>query len=323
MTTPNPNRRKQLEGRSLIMAMWGNLFMAAAGIVAGVLSNSNAIMMDGLFSLIGFGSAFLGRRISFRLDAGPDKLRPFGYAADEAIFSTFRSLSLLGLVLFAITNAIKNIYSYLNGIMPEPLNFAPMFVYFALIGATCVLLWAFHHFTWRRTGRNSSILRLEAKAALFDGLITAAAGVGLAAIYLFRDGPLAPVAPVGDSIIVLVLCLLAIGSYVRDFWGGLGELASVSASPEHLASARRALRATISDDGGALRDMSVTKQGRAFLVTVYYDPRRPVTAAEMDALNLRMIRDARTALTEADVFLMITEHPRRWPDAINPNQDNP
>ncbi|MCB4455634.1 hypothetical protein [Leisingera sp. McT4-56] len=122
----------------------------------------------------------------------------------------------------------------------------------------------------------------------------------------------------GDSVIVLLLCLLAIGSYVRDFRGGLGELAGASASPESVAAARRSLRSAIAEDGGALQDMSVTKLGRTFLVTVYYNPGRPVSAAEIDSLNLRMIQDARKALTGADVLLVITEHPRRWPEALNP-----
>ncbi|KIC21096.1 MULTISPECIES: hypothetical protein [unclassified Leisingera] len=64
--------------------------------------------------------------------------------------------------------------------------------------------------------------------------------------------------------------------------------------------------------------MSVTKLGRTFLVTVYYNPGRPVSAAEINSLNLRMIQDARKALTGADVLLVITEHPRRWPEALNP-----
>ncbi|WP_170424292.1 cation transporter [Ruegeria arenilitoris] len=321
MSMPTADRRKQLEGRALIVAMVGNLFMGAAGILAGVLSNSNAIMMDGLFSLVGFGSALLGRQISLRIDAGPDKRRPFGYAADEAIFSTFRALSLLGLVLFAITNAGKNIYSYYNGMTPEPLIFGPMFLYFATIGLTCLLLWAFHFFTWRKTGKTSAILRLEAKASLFDGLFTAAAGIGLGAIYLFRDGALAAIAPIGDSIIVLFLCLLAIGSYLRDFRGGLGELAYATASPDLLAAARRALRPVITEDGGALRDMSVIKQGRTVLITVYYDPLRAITADQVDTLNLRMIADARQAIDGADVYLMISQYARRWPDEINPYRD--
>lgn len=306
------------EGRSLAIAMWGNLFMAAAGIGAGLVSNSSAILLDGLFSVIGFCSALLGRRISRRAEAGPDHARPFGYAADEAIFATFRALSLLGLILFAVANALRNIYGHAAGQAPVPLQFGPMILYFAVIGITCALLWSVHYLTWRRTGRRSAILRLESRAALFDGIITGAAGLGLGAIYLFRDGPLAPVAPVGDSVVVLLLCLAAIGAYAREFRGGLAELAGVSARPAHVAAARRALRPAMAEDGGALRDLSVMKLGRSFLITVYYDPGRPVTAAEVDTLNLRMIRDARAALDGADVLLLVTAHPRRWPEAISP-----
>ena len=318
MTLPDPNTVKRLESRSLVVAMWGNLFMGAAGILAGILSNSNAIMMDGLFSLIGFAAALLGRRISRRVDAGPDRFRPLGYAADEAIFTTFRSLSLLGLVLFAVAAAVKNIYNYSIGATPDPLHFGPMIIYFAVIGLTCLLLWGGHRYSWQRTGKVSEILRLEAKAAVFDGLITAAAGVGLGAIYLLQDGPLAPIAPIGDSIIVLLLCLTVIGQYFRDFRSGLGELAGVTASPEHIAAARRALRPAVADDGGSMQDMSVMKLGRSFLVTVYYDPGRMVLAADIDRLNLRMIRDVREALKGADVLLIVTEYPRRWPDELAP-----
>lgn len=153
---------------------------------------------------------------------------------------------------------------------------------------------------------------------MFDGLITVSAGAGLGAFYLFRDGPLAPIAPVGDSVVVLLLCLVAIVSYAQEFYAGLGELAGASARPGHVATARRALRSTIAEDGGMLRDMSVTKLGRTFLVVVYYDPGRPVSAADIDTLNLRMIRDARKFLAGADVLLVVSEHPRRWPEALNP-----
>lgn len=129
-------RIKQLESRSLFIAMWGNLLMGAAGLLAAVLSNSTAIMMDGLFSLVGFTAAFLARKISRRVDAGPDRLRPMGYAADEALFSTFRALSLLGLVMFAMALAGVNIYKYLRGEMTPDLNFGPLFIYFVVIGGT-------------------------------------------------------------------------------------------------------------------------------------------------------------------------------------------
>ena len=131
-------------------------------------------------------------------------------------------------------------------------------------------------------------------------------------IYYFSEGVLAPVAPIGDSLVVVVLCLFAIGTYVNEFRGGLAELAGVTARPELLAIARRALRPVISEDGGTLRDMAVTKLGRRVEITVCYDPGRQVLAEDVDSLNLRMIEKAGEALPDADVWLLITKQTRQW-----------
>ena len=45
------------EKRSLATGMWANLFMGAAGITAAQLSNSDALMVDGLYSGVNFISA--------------------------------------------------------------------------------------------------------------------------------------------------------------------------------------------------------------------------------------------------------------------------
>jgi divalent metal cation (Fe/Co/Zn/Cd) transporter len=317
-----PQETGHIEARALTIGMWGNLFMGGGGVLAAVLSNSQAILVDGLFSLIGFGAAIVGRRISRNADAAPDKYRPLGYAADEAIFTTFRSLSLLGLVAFALTSSAMAIYSYLGGGEPRELVFAPMIVYFAVIGATCGLLWFFHHRAWKRTGQRSDVLRIESRAAAFDGLITLAAGFGLLAIQLLRDGFLAPVAPVGDSLIVIVLCVTVISRYIEDFKSGLGELAGVTARPEIVAIARRATRATVAGDGGTLHDLSVTKTGRTFLVVVYYEPAKPVLAPQVDALTRQLERDLQKKIRGTTVFVVISQHGRHVPDGPK-DQKNP
>lgn len=309
---------RRLEGRALLIGMGASLVMGVAGVAAALLANSTAILTDGLFSLIGFTAAFMGRRIGRRVDAPPDRIRPAGYAADEALFSTFRALSLLGLVSFASLSAVMAISSYASGGDAPQLNFAPLAVYFPLIAGICSAMWALHRWTWTRTGRRSDVLRLEAKAAATDGLMTVGAGVALGAVYLFEDGFLAPIAPVGDSIVVLLLCLALAGQYRRELLSGMGELVGVTAPPEAVAAARRAVREAVREDGGVVTDLSVMKMGRTHLTTVYYDPGRAVRAADMDALNLRMIRDVRAALPGADVLLLITEHPRRWPEELSP-----
>lgn len=305
----------KIEGRALTIGMWGNLFMGVVGLLAAVLSNSQAILVDGLFSLIGFTAAIVGKRISRMANASPDKHRPFGYAADEAIFTTFRSLSLLGVIFVALSTAMMSILSYINGNAPTELNMGPLLGYFVVIGLTCVLLWFFHNRAWRRTNRRSDILRLEARAAAFDGLVTASAGGGMALIVIFRDGFLAPIVPIGDSLIVLVLCLIMVWQFVRNFLNGLGELAGASADPAHIAIVRRALRDTVAQVGGTVSDLSVSKLGRTYWVAVYYSPDTVISGQQADDLTRRLEQKAAAALPGARLVLLISEAGRQFLDS--------
>ena len=310
MATVDTSSLQQIEGRALTISMWGNLFMGVAGVVAAILSSSQAILVDGLFSMIGFTAAIFGRKISRLAEAAPDKYRPYGYGANEAIYTTFRSLSLLGLVLFALSSALMNIIFYLRGGTPTSVKMEPLLIYFVVIALTCALLWFFHHRAWRRTQRRSDILRLEAKAAIFDGLITLSAGAGLVLIFWYRDGFLAPIAPIGDSLIVLVLCLTVVTRYLQDFMKGLGELAGVTAPPAQIAIVRRALRDIIGADGGTLRDLSVMKLGRTFWATVYYSPKTAVLGHQVDDLTDKMDRQVAQALPGAKVIILISDKGR-------------
>lgn len=305
-----PEQVQTLEHRAMVLGMAGNLLMCGMGLYAGYLSHSRAIQLDGLFSLIGFAAAFLGLRVAQRVARQPDKFRPYGYAADEAIFVTFRALTLFGLVLFAMVSAVLNIVGYLTGAPPPALSFEPMLPYFAAVGALCFALWLVHHWCWIRTGRQSGLLRLEAQAAVFDGLITAAAAAGMLGISKFGDGVLAPIAPVGDSVIVVILCATVLAQYFRDFLAGLAELSGVTARPEDIASVRRAIRGTLQKDGGILRDLSLSKTGRTYLAIAYYDPARPVRAEEMDQLTKALNVDVAGVLTGAELCLVVTQTDR-------------
>lgn len=303
-------QQAQRERFSMILGMLGNLCMGVAGVITGVLANSSAVMLDGLFSMIGFISAFLGLKISRRIASPPDKFRPMGYAAEESLFTTFRALAILGLIMFAAGSAAVRIFAYaVHGEVSEFI-FAPVTIYFAGVGLTCVLLWGIHYRNWRLTNRRSEILRLEARAALFDGVLTGVAAAGLISIYYGRDGLLAPVVPVGDSVVVLLLCLLVMGQFWKDFRSGIAELAGAAAEPKTLARARRAARGVLKEAAGCLRDFSLIKMGRSHLIFIYYDPGRPVLAAEVDRLQCQLTEVMRQDLHQVEVVLLISERGR-------------
>ncbi len=80
------------EERALTVSIIGTAFMGLAGVATAILSNSQAILLDGLFSAVGLAAAVFARSMRQQ----PDRIRPFGYGVDESIFTTFRALSLLG-----------------------------------------------------------------------------------------------------------------------------------------------------------------------------------------------------------------------------------
>ena len=90
----------------------------------------------------------------------------------------------------------------------------------------------------------------------------------------------------------------------------------VTAQPEIIAKARRALRASVAELPGEFTDMSVVKLGHTYTVSVYYNPKQAVTPEQVDDLNLTMIADVRKVLPGADVLLCISQFPRRWPEGM-------
>ena len=296
-----------LETSALRVGMAGNLAMGFAGILASVLSNSQALLVDGLFSLVGFFAAILAVRVGRQSSARPDENRPLGYAADEAVFTTFRALSLLGLVVFAFTNAVAKIASYIGGTTPVPVKFEVIGVYTILICLICAGLWANHLRCWKQTGEQSDILRLESRAAAFDGVITGTAGVGFALVFFLKDGPLAFVAPIGDSIIVICLCLVASGTYWADFKNSLGELVGTSASKDIVDEVRKTAEDLLAKKDIEITDVIVLKAGRTLSVVVFINPQGAVMSSTVDEISITLNSELNNRFARAEVLVVVSE----------------
>ncbi|WP_434051644.1 MAG: cation transporter [Roseibium sp.] len=299
-----------LEKRAMNLTRWANLGMGLAGAVAAWLSNSQALLIDGLFSLIGYISAVFAMRISQTAHLGPDRQRPFGYAADEALCATFRSLALIGLVIFGISQAILGISDYVLGGDVEAIRLEPVAVYTVIVAAACFWLAGVHHSAWKRTGRRSDMLKLEAQASVYDSVITVFAGAGLLSTPYLKDTLLEPIAPVMDSVMVLILCSIAILSYFRAFRKGMAQLAGAPASPADQLAVWHALRRAVADEGGEIVDLAVVRLGRKLDTVVYYNPNRAVTADELDQLTGTMADQLTRDVGPSAVMIVVSNKGR-------------
>ena len=304
-----------LENRAMVLTKWANLGMGLAGAIAAWLANSQALLIDGLFSLIGYIAAVYAMRISQTAHLGPDRLRPFGYAAEEAMYATFRSLALLALVVFGIAQAVLGISDYLLGGDVETIRLEPVAAYTVLVASACFWLAYLHHTTWKKTGRKSDMLKLEATAAVYDGVITLFAGIGLLSTPFMEGTLLEPLAPIMDSLMVLVLCSLAILSYVRAFRKGVGQLAGAPASPKDQLGVWHAARRVLTE--GDIVDLALVRFGRKLDAVVYYDPKRSITAEEVDELTFLISDQLEVEVGLSSVLLVVSKGDRDFPEKFH------
>ena len=124
---------------------------------------------------------------------------------------------------------------------------------------------------------------------------------------------LEPLAPVMDSVVVLLLCSLAILSYFRAFRRGIAQLAGFPASAKDQLAVRHALKRAIKDADGRIVDVALVRFGRKLDAVVYYDPKCPITAEELDALTTRMDQQLHRDVGPAAVLVVASRFGRRVP----------
>lgn len=303
VTAENAGR---IERGSLRVAMAANLVMGMAGIYAALASRSDALLVDGLFSAVNFLSAIVAARVGISIARAPDRRRPFGYDADEAIYVTFRSMILAGLVGFAGFNSIQKILHYLSGGDVPELRFGVIVIYTIGMVAICAGLWGLHLYNWHRTGKRSEILKTEARAAFTDGLMSAGTGIALSVVPFLRGTALAPVIPIADALIVLILALIIVPKPIGLFLGAIGELAGHSVGGAPYRSVRIAAMELAKETDSELLEVALTKLGRSYFAVAYINSRQPMNGDSLDALNDRFTQACRRELGSARSEIILT-----------------
>lgn len=304
-----PRTNQQIESESLEAGKWANLLMALAGVAAAFASHSDALLVDGLYSGVNFVSAIVAARISVAVARPADRGYPFGYDAYEALYVTFRSLVLLGVMAFAVFSALGKITTYATGGEVPELVFGPILVYSIVMVTICLALGAWHYHNWRRSGGRSEILKTESRAAVVDAVISGGAGGGLLAASLLRGTGLGFIVPVADSVVVLVMCAFIVRQPAMMFLGALREVAGAAAEPAAVERVRSRVRELLRDRPYDLLEVAVTKMGRTHFTVAYVKPDAPVDGNAADALWKELDAALRELLGQAKTEIVIAAGP--------------
>lgn len=193
------------EKKALKLSAGMALFMAALGITFGLLTQSDAIMLDGFFSLVGFGMALLTLRVSRLVLQPPDDRFHFGYAQFEPFLNLVKGLLMLGVAGFALAGAVD---ALLHGGRDLNAGLAVIYAIVALIG--CVAVAGVQRRAARQTG--SPLVQVEAKNWLVDGVLSGVVAVVFVAALVLSRSRYAYIVPYIDPslVILVVLAILVV-----------------------------------------------------------------------------------------------------------------
>jgi predicted Co/Zn/Cd cation transporter (cation efflux family) len=299
------------EKRSLKIARFGNLIMAIAGILTAWLANADALLVDGLYSGVNFLASLVAAKVGESVMRPWDKNRPFGYYANEAIYITFRSVILLGILIFAAFSAITKIIAYASGNEVSEIAFGLIVIYSVAMVIICGFIHYIHRYYWLKMDKSSDILKIEKQSALIGGCISAAMGLAFGLAPLLKGTIFQFILPVIDSIIVLVLVACIINQPFQSFLTALSEIAGESSSPAIIESIHDAVSEAVTDSMNyTLMDVGASKLGRFHVVIIYLNCHNPIWAESVDELRLGIKSACEQRIGLVEVEIVLTTMPR-------------
>ena len=193
-----------IEQKALKIGNILNFLMAVSGVVVFILSNSKAVLIDGLFSFIQFISTIVAVKISKDLSTSSLKQYPLGQYSKETLYVLFRSLLIIILLVASVFSGISTITTFFTNpdLIPK-INLGSIIINGIIMTILCFGLSILYKSYNKKIGNCSDVLKAESMGANLDGIISAGTAI---AFILFKTIPfLKPLLPISDAILVLLL----------------------------------------------------------------------------------------------------------------------
>ena len=207
-----------LEQGVLRKSIFATLFIAMAGVAFGLLSGSQAILFDGVFSLIDALIVTLSLGVSRLLMSEGSRRFQFGYWHIEPIVVAFNGTVLMLLCLYAFLNAVRGLLS--GG---RDLNFDQAILYGA---AMMVICFGMYFYERRSNGRiKSQFIRLDMQGWMMSAMIGSGLLLAFSAAWLVQGTRFEYLAPYADPAVLAVLTAVlmflplgAVGKAVKEIF---------------------------------------------------------------------------------------------------------
>jgi len=272
------------ETEALRLSVWMSLVMAALGIGFGLLTESDAIMLDGFFSLIGFVMALVTIRVARLVVQPADEHFHFGYAQFEPFLNAMKGLLMLGVAGFAFAGAVDSLLHGGRDIKP---GIATLYAVIALTG--CLAVGAAQRKAAAKTG--SPLLAVDSKNWLIDGLLSGVVLLVFVAALFLSGTRWSAVVPYMDPGLVILLVFGIAFIPLRIVRDNMREILAFAPDIEIQADVRSRVETALEGTPVASSQVRMMKIGRFLYVLnqIIVSPEfRPERVEELDRVRERI-----------------------------------
>lgn len=275
------DRAQKVERFALRLSPVGYLVFGLLGVGFFLWSGSEAILLDGAYSLISLVMALGALRVSRLVRQKDSKRFPFGYAHFEPIINTLRVAVILGVDLFAVMSAVAALS---NG--GRPLDTGPAVIYGVLSAAVCIAMSVFQ----RRSARiaDSPVLRVDARSWFVDGMISSGVGLTFLLGAWLEGGAYASWVPFLDPVLVIVLVVVSLPFTLTSLKENLPQMLQASPPESVREEVHAHVKDALSDFDYADFSVRMINMGRTFYTLIHVVvPKgvRQLDVAQCDALR--------------------------------------
>jgi cation diffusion facilitator family transporter len=249
----------EVEQRGLLISIVITAVLGVLGIIWGIVSGSQMILLDGVYSFIGVVITGMLLRAAKLADAGPTRRYPFGLEAATPLVIGIQGCVLLATLLYALLEAV---FTIVDG--GSDVTAGVALVYAAVNTVVSIASWV-----WlRRIPGTSDLLAAETvgwRVSSFRGIGMIVGFVGMA---MLADSRWEAATPYVDPVMVMVTCLAFVATPVQMVRSTLVELLEGAPEPEVEAPVRDAVTRFLASAGVTEHVVLMSKVGPKLYVEV-------------------------------------------------------
>ncbi|MFD2231836.1 cation diffusion facilitator family transporter [Alkalimarinus sediminis] len=263
------------------VAIGSGIFMVVLALFFSIIAQSEALLLDGLFSFINMIMALITLQVSRLISRPNDSRYHFGYWSYEPLLNLAKGSLITIVSLFALGSAIIVL---IDGGRHIEADMAMIYAVIATSG--CLLV----HRYLKQVAKecNSPIIAVDAHNWLIDGVISGAVALAFVVVYLLESMGVNSFTPYADPVLVILLVCGTIPiplRIIRDNWRQI-----IGHAPHHETQleTKNCVDSLMSSIPVSHYNLRMSEIGRLLYIQLYLVSDTSMTIAETDLIRERL-----------------------------------